>query len=76
MSNVRQDMEQCGTWEENRSGGWAKGSKRRNGESINLLGLHVTEFLINLLRQWGYKMLHRTRTDMGGKEKWGMGEEE
>ena len=30
-----------------RSGGWEKGNKKgsRNGESIDLLGRHVTEFL-------------------------------
>ena len=36
-----------GTWEGKRSGGWEKRNKKgsRNGESINLLGRHVTEFL-------------------------------
>ena len=37
------------TWKRvgKRSGGWEKGNKkgRKNGESINLLGLCVTEFL-------------------------------
>ena len=43
----RQDTEEGGRREGKRSGGWDKGTKEgsRKGESINLLGSHVTEFL-------------------------------
>ena len=46
--NDRQDMEEGGTREGKRSGGWEKANKkRRNGESIYLHGRNLTEFLIN-----------------------------
>ena len=38
--NVRQDTEEGGTWEGNRSGGWEKANrKRRNGESTDMDGM-------------------------------------
>ena len=45
LQNVRQDMEEGGTWEGKRSWGWKKGNKKRkrNGKIINLLGQLVTE---------------------------------
>ena len=46
--NDRQDMEEGGTCEGKRSGGWEKANKkRRNGESIYLHGWYVTKFLSN-----------------------------
>ena len=46
--NARQDMEEGGTCEGKRSGGWKKvNKKRRNGESIYLHGRHLAAFLTN-----------------------------
>ena len=43
-------MEDGGTQEGKRSGGWEKRNKKgsRKGESIDLLGRHVTNFVLNL----------------------------
>ena len=46
--NDRQDMENSGTWEGKRSGGWEKANKkRRYAETIYLHGRHLTDFLTN-----------------------------
>ena len=46
FKGLKQDMEEGGTREGKRSGGWEKrNKKRRNGKRINLLGWHVTELL-------------------------------
>ena len=46
LTNVRQDMEQCGTWEGNTSGGWNEGNKRRNDQLTWMAFDRV--FLLNL----------------------------
>ena len=61
-------MEEGGTWEEKRSGGWEKRNKkrRRNGKSINLLGQHVTKFLTKycMAAYWHCTHVHHSKRQL------------